>query len=124
MTEIFSYLVTNGHAYHDVLWTYPIDLVYNFYHTAIANEQRSMAYLGSLARVASYSARDLTKEGSKKIEEIWSDLLKPLSSSGKRGNAKNQNQSMSTGNKAADGLFSTGQFKAVKMAVKPDGTGA
>lgn len=117
MTEIFSYLVERGHAYNDVLWTYPIDLVYNFYHTAVANEQRQMAYLGSIARIASYSARDLTKDGSKKIEAIWTDLLKPLSDQ-KRGSTKPQNGAMNTGHKAADGLFGSGKFTAVKMAAE------
>ncbi len=105
------------------MWTYPIDLVYNFYHTAVANEQRNMAFVSGLARIASYSARDLFKEGAKSIEKLWSDYTKPLVSPKARGAATTQNSTMQTGNKAADGLFGSGKFQAVRLAEPATTTG-
>lgn len=97
------------------MWTYPIDLVYNFYNIAATHEQRNMGFLCGLARVTSYSSRDLSKEGAKTVEKLWSDYTKPLmGSTTKRGNAT-QKGKMDTGNTAANNLFASGQFQAVKM---------
>lgn len=104
------------------MWVYPIDLVYNFYHIASTNEQRHLSVVANLARITAYTARDLTKEGSKEVEKLWSEFMKPLSGSSKKGaTPATQKAGMKTGNRAADAMFSVGRFQAVKSEPS-DGT--
>lgn len=104
------------------MWVYPIDLVYNFYHIASTNEQRHLAVISNLARISAYTARDLTKEGSKEVEKLWSEFTKPFLSATKKGaTSTTQKAGMKTGNRAADAMFAVGRFQAVKSE-SSDGT--
>lgn len=101
------------------MWVYPIDLVYNFYHIASTNDRHSRAFLSQLARISAYTARDLTKEGSKEVEKLWSEMQKPLLSTKKKGATPANQTGMKTGNKAADAMFSVGRFQPVMSEGSP-----
>lgn len=114
---MFNYLIGRGHVYKDLMWTYPVGLVHEFFVTASNEEQREKAFSAHVARISSYSSRDLTEKGNKEIEKIWSDLLKPLTSEAKDkvtalGQAKQKTKSE---NRAANSLFSVAKFKGVAL---------
>ena len=107
------------------MWVYPIDLVYNFYHIASTNEQRHLSVISNLARITAYTARDLTKDGSKEVEKLWSEFMKPLAGSNKKGaTPASQKAGAKTGNKAADAMFAVGRFQAVQSEPSDGTSGA
>lgn len=100
------------------MWTYPIGLVHEFYEIATQEERRDRAYQAHLSRIASYSSRELSEKGSKQVEKIWSDLLKPLVSETKKPTATEDK--LKTRNSAANNLFSVGKMHTVSLAKKQE----
>lgn len=119
---MFNYLISRGHTYNDLMWTYPVGLVHEFFVTASKEEQREKAFSAHVARISSYSSRDLTEKGSKEVEKIWSDLLKPLTSDAKdKVTAVGQaQQKTKSDNRAANSLLSVAKFKGVSLG-QPQG---
>lgn len=68
-------LVRNGHAYHDLMWVYPIALVYDFFDCAIQADIENLQKLAGVLRVTSYSSRELDKKGSQEIEKMWDRIF-------------------------------------------------
>lgn len=101
--------------YKDVLWEYPIDLVYAFYDASTRHEQDHIALQVHLARINSYSSRELDKKGSKEIEKMWKSLSEPYTKRAKKPVQDNR----STGSSAADGFL--GVHK-VNLVGAQDGT--
>ncbi len=110
--------MARGHTYNDLMWVYPIGLVHEFYAIAIQEERRDRAYQAHLARIASYSSRELSEKGSKQVEKIWTDLLKPLVSEVNKPTAAEDK--LQTSNKAASNLFSVGKMHTVTLDKKQE----
>lgn len=68
-------LINNGHAYHDLMWVYPIALVYDFFDCAIQTDIENLQKLAGVLRVTSYSSRELDKRGSQEIEKMWDRIF-------------------------------------------------
>jgi len=103
-----------------LLWEYPIGLVHEYYAIAIQEERREKAYNAHVARIASYSARELSEKGSKQVEKIWSDLLKPLAQ--KQDSKSSTDEKLKTSNSAAKSIFGVGKMHTVTFAKQQEST--
>lgn len=61
-------------------------------------------------RIASYSSRELDKKGSKQVEDMWRDLIKPLQTPASKSTIQKTEASkdLNTTNRAAHSLLSMG----------------
>lgn len=98
------------------MWSYSIMLVYEFYGLAVEEERRDKAFSAHVARLASYSSRDLSEKGAKTIEQRWTDLQKSLvKGSQEKAKPSSQEGMKKVENRAAGNLFGVAKFKPIKM---------